>query len=41
VTEMKEDGELWRRSRLRQVKFLTDVFDKLFWRELDILSLHG
>jgi transposase-like protein len=23
VTEMKEDAELWRRSRLRQVKYLT------------------
>jgi hypothetical protein len=39
--DMKADGELWRRSRLRQCKYLTGVFDKLFWRELDILSLHG
>ena len=28
VAEMKRDGELWRRSRLRQCKYLTDVFDK-------------
>jgi transposase, IS6 family len=28
--EMKKDGELWRRSRLRQVKYLTDNFDKPF-----------
>ena len=41
ATDMKTYGELWRRSRLRQCKYLTDVFDKLFWRELDILSLHG
>ena len=33
VTEMKEDGELWRRSRLRQVKYLTDVFDKTFFAD--------
>jgi putative transposase len=25
----------------RESRYLTDVFDKLFWRELDILSLHG
>jgi transposase-like protein len=31
VEQLKEDGELWRRSRLRQVKYLTDVFDKLFF----------
>ena len=30
VAEMKRDGELWRRSRLRQCKYLTDVFDKAF-----------
>ena len=28
VADMKRDGELWRRSRLRQCKYLTDVFDK-------------
>ncbi|WP_424140391.1 DDE-type integrase/transposase/recombinase [Roseomonas chloroacetimidivorans] len=27
VTEMKEDGELWRRSRLRQVKFLNNIVE--------------
>src|SRR5215213_980133 len=25
VTEMKKDGELWRRSRLRQVKYLSNI----------------
>ena len=28
VTEMKEDGELWRRSRLRQVKFLNNIVEQ-------------
>jgi transposase-like protein len=27
VAEMKEDGELWRRSRLRQVKFLNNIVE--------------
>jgi hypothetical protein len=27
---MKSDGQLWRRTRLRQCKYLTDVFDKAF-----------
>ncbi len=34
--KMKRAGELWRLSRLRQCKYLTDVFDKLFWRIGDI-----
>jgi transposase, IS6 family len=28
VADMKSDGQLWRRTRLRQCKYLTDVFDK-------------
>ena len=28
TAEMKEDGELWRRSRLRQVKYLTTSSSK-------------
>ena len=28
VTEMKEDSELWRRSRLRQVKFLNNIVEQ-------------
>ena len=28
VADMKSDGQLWRRARLRQCKYLTDVFDK-------------
>ena len=28
VTEMKDDGELWRRSRLRQVKYLNDIVEQ-------------
>jgi transposase-like protein len=28
VAEMKEDGELWRRSRLRQVKFLNNIVEQ-------------
>jgi IS6 family transposase len=27
VEQMKEDGELWRRSRLRQVKFLNNIVE--------------
>ena len=27
VAEMKEDGELWRRSRLRQVKYLNNILE--------------
>nr|WP_322883833.1 DDE-type integrase/transposase/recombinase [Microvirga lotononidis] len=30
VKAMKRAGELWRCAKLRQVKFLTDVFDKPF-----------
>jgi transposase, IS6 family len=30
VASMKRDGQLWRGSKLRQVKYLTDVFDKTF-----------
>jgi transposase-like protein len=26
--QMKEDGELWRRSRLRQVKFLNNIVEQ-------------
>ena len=28
VTEMKQDGELWRRSRLRQCKFLNNMVEQ-------------
>jgi len=28
VAEMKEDGELWRRSRLRQVKYLNNIMEQ-------------
>jgi transposase-like protein len=28
VAEMKEDGELWRGSRLRQVKFLNNIVEQ-------------
>jgi IS6 family transposase len=28
VTEMKRDGELWRRSRLRQVKYLNNIVEQ-------------
>ena len=28
VAEMKEDGELWRRSRLRQVKYLNNIVEQ-------------
>ena len=28
VTEMKQDGELWRRSRLRQVKYLNNIVEQ-------------
>ena len=28
VVEMKEDGELWRRSRLRQVKYLNNIVEQ-------------
>jgi transposase, IS6 family len=27
VAAMKEDGELWRRSRLRQVKYLNNIVE--------------
>ena len=33
AAEMKKEGELWRRSRLRQCKYLTDIFDKPFFPE--------
>ena len=29
ATEMKKDGELWRRSRLRQVKYLNNIVSKI------------
>src|SRR3954447_10060529 len=28
VTEMKDDGEMWRRSRLRQVKYLNNISEQ-------------
>jgi transposase-like protein len=28
ITEMKKDGELWRRSRLRQVKYLNNIVEQ-------------
>ena len=28
VAELKEDGELWRRSRLRQVKYLNNIVEQ-------------
>src|SRR5260370_35563126 len=28
VAEMKRDGELWRRSRLRQCKYLNNIFER-------------
>jgi transposase, IS6 family len=28
ATEMKKDGELWRRSRLRQVKYLNNIVEQ-------------
>ena len=28
VAAMKEDGELWRRSRLRQIKFLNNILEQ-------------
>ena len=28
VTEMKDDGEMWRRSRLRQVKYLNNIIEQ-------------
>jgi len=28
VTDMKDDGELWRRSRLRQVKYLNNIVEQ-------------
>jgi transposase, IS6 family len=33
VTEMKQNAELWRRSLVRQVKYLTDVVDKTFFAD--------
>jgi transposase-like protein len=38
---MKRDGELWRFAKLRQVKFLTDVFDKRFLANRGIFLWHG
>jgi hypothetical protein len=38
---MKRDGELWRFAKLRQVKFLTDVFDKPFLANRAIFLGHG
>jgi transposase, IS6 family len=28
IAEMKKDGELWRRSRLRQVKYLNNILER-------------
>ncbi|MDF2689932.1 MAG: transposase, partial [Microvirga sp.] len=36
---MKRAGELWRFAKLRQVKFLTDVFDKPFSRAVGAFFL--
>jgi transposase-like protein len=36
VHEMKADGQLASGTKLRSSKYLTDVFDKLFWRIGDI-----
>jgi transposase-like protein len=35
---MKRAGELWRFAKLRQVKFLTDVFDKPFLTSVGAFS---
>jgi hypothetical protein len=35
---MKQGGELWRFAKLRQVKFLTDVFDKPFLTSVGAFS---
>jgi len=32
VTELKDDGELWRRSRLRQVKYLNNIVEQDYRR---------
>ena len=39
--ELKADGRLPADTKLRSSKYLTDVFDKLFWRDRDISSVHG
>ena len=41
VRELKADGSLPADTKLRSSKYLTDVFDKLFWRDRDISSVHG
>jgi len=41
AAEMKKDGELWRRSRLRQCKYLTDIFDKPFFPSHANFGAHG
>ena len=41
VRELKADGRLPADTKLRSSKYLTDVFDKLFWRDRDISSVHG
>jgi transposase, IS6 family len=38
---LKRAGELWRFAKLRQVKFLTDVFDKPFLANRAIFLGHG
>jgi transposase-like protein len=38
---MKDGGELWRFAKLRQVKYLTDVFDKRFLANRAIFLWHG
>ena len=41
VRELKADGLLPADTTLRSSRYLTDVFDKLFWRDRDISSVHG
>ena len=40
IVEMKEDGELWRRSRLRQVKYLNNIVEQDH-RRVRRLTLRG
>ena len=32
VAELKDNGELWRRSRLRQIKYLNNIVEQDHWR---------
>jgi transposase-like protein len=41
VREMKADGQLLADTKVRSSKYLTDVFDKTFFGECVIFSLHG